>query len=200
MSIPINLLIEDELHLNVLTKTLRFVGGDYTIHRVFGGKGKDFIKESLHAYNQAAALMPYLALVDLDRADCPLTVINGWLTFTRSANLIFRVAVREAEAWLISDRKNFASFMGVSKDIIDLKPESILDPKKYIINLAVRSRKRNIREDLVPEGKATVGRNYNTCLADFVLNHWDVSGAMVNSKSLAHLVNALINFRHIRTE
>jgi hypothetical protein len=194
MSIPINLLIEDELHLNVLTKALGFVGRGYTIDRVFGRKGKDYIRKHLSAYNEAAKLKPCLALVDLDRADCPLTIINGWLTFTKSANLIFRIAVREAEAWLISDRKNFAAFMGVPKDIIDPKPESIPDPKEYIIYLAGRSRKRKIREDLVPEGKATVGRNYNTCLADFVLNHWDVSRAMVNSKSLAHMVKTLNNF------
>lgn len=198
MSIPINLLIEDELHLNVLTRVLSSFNQKYEVNRIFGKKGKNFIKDNLRAYNQASSISPYLVLVDLDNAECPLIIINGWLNFTKSDNFLFRIAVREAEAWLISDRDNFASFIGVSRDRIDLYPENIPEPKEYIINLARKSRKRKIKEDLVPEGKASVGRNYNTCLADFVLNYWDINKAMTNSKSLEHLMKALNNFNYRR--
>jgi len=198
MSISINLLIEDELHLNVLTRVLSSFHQKYVINRIFGRKGKNFIKDNLRAYNKAASILPYLVLVDLDNAQCPLIIINGWLNFTKSDNFLFRIAVREAEAWLIGDRNNFASFMGVSKDRIDLYPENIPDPKGYIINLARKSRKRKIKEDLVPEGKASVGRNYNTCLSDFVLNHWDINKAKMTSKSLERLVKALNNFNYQR--
>ena len=198
MSIPINLLIEDELHLNVLTRVLSSFHQKYVINRIFGKKGKNFIKDNLRAYNQAASISPYLVLTDLDNAECPLIVINSWLNFTKSDNFLFRIAVREAEAWLISDRNNFASFMGVSRDRIDLNPENIPEPKEYIINLARKSRKRKIKEDLVPEGRASVGRNYNTCLSDFVLNHWDIKKAQMTSKSLERLVKALNSFDYRR--
>jgi hypothetical protein len=198
MNIPINLLIEDELHLNVLTMVLGSFPQKYVINRIFGKKGKNFIKDNLRAYNKAASISPYLVLVDLDNAECPLIIINTWLNFTKSNNFLFRIAVREAEAWLISDRDNFASFMGVSRDRIDLNPENIQEPKEYIINLARKSRKRRIREDLIPEGKASVGKNYNTCLSDFVLNYWDIKKAQKTSKSLEHLVNALNNFDYRR--
>ncbi len=198
MSISINLLIEDELHLNVLTKALSLVNQKYIINRIFGMRGKNYIKDSLRAHNQAATHHPYLVLVDLDNTGCPLIIIESWLNFTKSDNLLFRIAVREAESWLISDRDNFSLFMGVSKDKVDQYPEKILDPKEYIINLARKSRKRKIKEDLVPEGKATVGRNYNTCLADFILNYWDVKKAMTNSKSLEHLMKALNNYNYRR--
>ncbi len=198
MSIPINLLIEDELHLNVLTRVLSSFHQKYVINRIFGKKGKNFIKDNLRAYNQAASISPYLVLTDLDNAECPLIVINSWLNFTKSDNFLFRIAVREAEAWLISDRNNFASFMGVSRDRIDLNPENIPEPKEYIINLARKSRKRKIKEDLVPEGRASVGRNYNTCLSDFVLNHWDIKKAQMTSKSLERLVRALNRFDYRR--
>lgn len=191
MSQYINLLIEDELHLNVVTKLLLDVSPAFMIHRVFGKRGKSFIKQSLRAYNQAAQLMPYLVLVDLDNDECPPSLINSWLPFRKNDNLVFRIAVREAETWLISDKNNFASFMGVSKDIIALEPEKLPDPKEHIINLARRSRKRNIREDLIPEGKATVGRNYNTCLADFVFRKWEARKAMKHSRSLSGLIRSL---------
>ncbi|MEK6672058.1 MAG: hypothetical protein AABY42_01095 [Nitrospirota bacterium] len=191
-------MIEDELHLNVLTRVLNSFQQKYTINRIFGKKGKNFIKDNLRAYNQAASISPYLVLVDLDRGECPLIIIKNWFTFTKSDNLLFRIAVREAEAWLLSDRDNFASFMGVSRDKIDLNPENIPDPKEYIINLARKSRKRKIKEDLVPEGKASVGRNFNTCLSDFVLNHWDIKNAKMASKSLERLVIALNNFDYRR--
>lgn len=161
------------------------------LHRVFGKRGKDFIRQNLNAYNKAAKVIPYLVLVDLDSDECPLSLISSWFPFKKNDNLIFRIAVREAESWLISDRSNFASFMGVSKDIIPLKPEYLPDPKMYIINLAKRSRKRNIRDDLIPAGNATVGRNYNTCLADFVYRKWDAKKAMKHSKSLAGLIRSL---------
>lgn len=195
MSQYINLLVEDELHLNIVTKLLLDVSPAFMLHRVFGKRGRSFIKQSLKAYSQAAQLIPYLVLVDLDNDECPPSLINSWFSFKKSDNLIFRIAVREAEAWLMSDRNNFASFMGVSRDIVALEPENLPNPKDHIINLARRSRKRNIREDLIPEGKATVGRNYNTCLADFIFRKWDARKAMKHSDSLSGLITALDRFK-----
>jgi len=187
----INLLIEDDLHLNVINKLLQGFSSTLAVGKVFGRRGKSFIKQNLKAYNQAAQFSPYLVLVDLDRTECPPTLLHDWLSFQKSNNLIFRVAVREAEAWLISDRDNLASFLGVSKNIIAPEPEKLPDPKEYIIALARRSRKRRIREDLIPQGQATVGRNYNTCLAEFIFSKWDVKKAMKHSESLAGLMRAL---------
>lgn len=187
----INLLIEDDLHLNVINKLFQDISPTLEVGKVFGRRGKSFIKQNLKAYNQAAQFSPYLVLVDLDRAECPPTLLHEWLSFQKNNNFIFRVAVREAEAWLISDRNNFASFMGVSKDVIVSEPERLTDAKEYIINLARKSRKRNIKEDLIPEGKATVGRNYNSCLADFVFRKWDARKAMKHSKSLLGLIGAI---------
>ena len=191
MSRYINLLIEDDLHLNVITRLVQVLSPAPRIHRVFGKKGKAFIKRNLQAYNQAAQFTPYLVLVDLDAAECPLTLLDSWLPFQKNNNFIFRIAVREAEAWLISDRDNFAAFMGVSRSIVAAEPEKLSDPKEYITNLARRSRKRTIREDLVPQGKAVVGRNYNTCMAEFIFTKWDTNKAMENSESLSGLIRAI---------
>lgn len=191
----INLLIEDELHLNIATRLLQHFAPALSVHRVFGKRGKSFIKQNLSGFNRAAKHTHYLVIVDLDNDECPPSLVNRWLTFQKSSNLVFRVAVREAEAWLISDRDNFAAFMGVSKDIVTTAPENLPDPKEYVINLARRSRKRNIKDDLIPDGQATVGRNYNTCLADFVFRKWDAKKAMSNSQSLSGLIQALEQFK-----
>jgi len=193
----INLLIEDELHLNIATVLLQHCAPSLTVHRVFGKRGRSFIKQHLSAHNQAAQHTPYLVLVDLDNDECPPSLINKWLTFRKSSNLVLRVAVREAEAWLISDRENFAAFMGVSKDIVTTAPENLPDPKEYVIALARRSRKRNIKDDIIPDSQATVGRNYNTCLADFVFRKWDAKKATGNSRSLSGLIRALQNLQVI---
>jgi len=191
----INLLIEDELHLNIATVLLQHCVPSLKVHRVFGRRGKSYIKQHLSAHNQAAQFTPYLVLVDLDNDECPPSLINKWLTFQKSGNLVFRVAVREAESWLISDRDNFAAFMGISKDIVTTTPENLPDPKEYLITLARRSRKRKIKDDIIPDGQATVGRNYNTCLADFVFRKWDAKKAMRNSQSLSGLIRALENLQ-----
>jgi len=189
----INLFVEDELQLNILNKLLQDNFPKMLISRVFGKRGKNYIRQNLFAHNQAAQLTPYLVIVDLDRDECPPSLVGAWINFPKNTNFVFRIAVREAEAWLISDRANLAAFMGVSKDVITAEPENLPDPKEYLINLARRSRKRNIREDLIPEGQATVGRNYNTCLAEFVYGKWDARKAMNGSKSLSGLIKALEN-------
>lgn len=187
----INLLVEDDLQLNILSKLLQDNFPNLTVNRVFGRRGKNYIRQNLAAHNQAARITPYLVLVDLDDDDCPPSLVESWISFPKNTNFVFRIAVREAEAWLISDRANLSAFMGVSKDRITAKPETLSDPKAYLINLAKRSRKRNIREDLIPEGQATVGRNYNACLADFVYQKWDANKACLASRSLSGLMAAL---------
>lgn len=197
MSIYINLLIEDEVHLHVLSKILDHSIKTFEVHRIFGMKGNNYIKKNLSSYNQAAKITPYLVLTDLDQLECPPILIHNWINFKRHNNLIFRIAVREAETWLLADRENFASFLGISTNRIERYPESILNPKEYILNIATKSKKRNIKEDLIPKGDAIIGRNYNTCLADFIINYWDIENAMQQSKSLNKLMNALNNFKVI---
>lgn len=64
------------------------------------------------------------------------------------------------------------------------------------MQIARKSRKRNIRQDFVPSAKSgrLVGRAYVTLLSDFVLNHWNVEQACHNSPSLARALRALRNF------
>ena len=93
---------------------------------------------------------------------------------TRHSNLIFRVAVREVEAWLLADKVNLAGFLHVPERFFPGAPDEIADPKAALLNLARRSRLSDIKGSLLPKRGSTahVGPGYNECLGGFVRNRW----------------------------
>jgi len=137
--------------------------------------------------------MPYLILTDLDYEECAPIMIKEWLPETRNPNLIFRIAVREVESWVLADRPGFAKFLGISQNKMPRKPDELLDPKAYLINLAKDSRKRALREDIVPKQGSTAkqGPAYNERLASFVQDAWNPSNARQFSPSLERTIRAI---------
>lgn len=187
----INLVVEDILSEVVLKK---IITDDFIIGPSYGKKGKDYIKNKLSGFNNAAKHSIWLVLVDLDNETCPPDLIKQWMSnITKDVNLIFRVAVKEVETWLLADRTNFSKYLGISKDRIRPDVESIQNPKEFIIELAKKSKKRNIKEDIIPDKNTSVkiGKNYNNCLTDFVVNKWDMSEARKISKSLDKTIKAI---------
>ena len=189
----ISLIVEDLVQEEILRKILKEYRPKIEIKAVFGLRGNRYIQKKLFNFNKAAQYNPYLVLTDLDREECPPILIEKWVNFDKHPKLIFRIAVREAESWLIADRKNFASYLGISAAKIKGYPEEIANPKEYLVNLARSSRIRRIREDIVPEGTAHVGRNYNSTLIDFIRNRWDIEAARKYSESLSGLIKSISN-------
>ncbi|OQY28497.1 MAG: hypothetical protein B6244_07030 [Candidatus Cloacimonetes bacterium 4572_55] len=192
----INLVVEDRLQEEALKKILGSILPKYHIPRVFCKNGRGYIKKKLESFNQASSITPYLVLTDLDRNPCAPDLIKKWVTdFALHPNLIFRVAVREVETWLLADRKNFANFLGVSKDKILREIESEKFPKQLIVRLAKKSKKRLIREKIVPRCKyVKVGPEYNSALVEFILTKWDYKVAAEASNSLSKLILSLRRF------
>jgi len=147
-------------------------------------------------YNQAARHTPWLVLVDLDRsADCAPPFVAAKLPHP-SAAIRFRVAVRAAEAWLLADAEHIARFLSVPLARIPVNPDAELDPKATLIQIARRSRKRVIREELVPrEGSgAKVGPGYAGRLIEFVAGAdqmWHPDVAAQHSESLRRCIVSL---------
>lgn len=195
--IPINLVFEDVLSEAVLKQMLKQSQRPFLVGNCFNERGKDRMKKNISAFNNAAKEMPYLVLTDLDNADCPLVILSEWLTQPKHPNLLFRIAVKEVEAWLLAHREAFAKFLGISVDLIPGDADRIPDPKLLLINLARRSRKRKLREAIVPEPNSTakIGKDYNRPLIEFVNESWQVASAQTNSPSLERAMNALINFQ-----
>jgi len=129
--------------------------------------------------------LPVLMITDLDRRPCPAEMLDDWLGVPSSQGFLFRICVREVEAWLLADKVAMANFLSISPNFLPVAPESLPDPKAELIALAQRSPHRKIRLGFKPVGSATIGPDYNNLLRDFVREVWDASVAAQNSPSLA---------------
>jgi len=116
--IRINCVSEDEPSLMVMQKMLNQFEDCFSIDQRTITHGFVKIRKHIKAYNNAASYTPYFVITDLDKNECAPTLIRGWLDEPLNKNMLFRVAVREIESWLMADRKNFAKFIGVSYEKI----------------------------------------------------------------------------------
>ena len=168
------------------------------IAAVYGESGKDRLDGALAGYNAAAKHATWLVLRDLDTdADCAPS-LREQLLAAPAPGMVFRIAVREIEAWLIADHDSFARYFSVPPVRIPNDPESIHRPKEYLVNLVRRSRSRTIRDDVVPrEGsKARVGPGYAGRMIEFASTVWSPHEASVRSDSLTRCLDRL---SHLRT-
>lgn len=197
MKIPVNLVFEDELSEYVLSSLLGSFGNKYQIIHRYHGRGSGYIKSKINAFNQASIITPFVVLTDLDKYDCPLEILNSWFDKPSQKNMIFRIAVREVEAWLLADIEGFSEFTGVSKSNFPDKPELEPDPKRTLITIIKRSGKRELRQDIIPlNDNASIGPYYNGRLMEFVLDYWDISRARKRSNSLSRAYNSLKLFQY----
>jgi hypothetical protein len=155
-----------------------------------------FIKQRIKGYNQAARIIPWLVLLDLNHEfDCLPPLRSAWLP-RPSPNMCFRIAVREVEAWLLADRQRFASFFQIAQSTIPTDPKTIDNPKELVVNLAGRSRSRAIKDDMVPRvgSGRSVGPGYISRLIEFafdVRKGWRPQPAACSSDSLTRCLNRL---------
>ena len=161
------------------------------------GAASEYLRSRANNWNAAAAAgTPILLLTDLDQHPCPSGLIDDWLDFDRHPNLIFRVAVREVESWVLADREGFSGFFNISVANVPLQPDQIPDPKQVLVNLARSSRIRVLRDAVVPRRGSTAiqGPDYNACLGEFVRNHWNRNAAAESSPSLNRAWERLMSF------
>jgi hypothetical protein len=194
--IIIYIVTEDTLSTAILCKLIYESGRPYEIGSVMGQEGKTYIDKRLKDFNNTSKSLPFFVLRDLDSDECAPDIVRKLFPFPKHQNLLFRIAVREIETWLLADNKGFSSYLGISANRIQPQVERIKDPKEYLISLARTSRKSDIRNDIVPYKNSTAkqGRNYNNQLIYFVNNFWDMKKAMDNSDSLRRAFKAIQTF------
>lgn len=110
MAIPICIVSEDRVSEFLMLKMLHLFEGKYYVSQSYGGSGNGYIKTTINGFNQAAVALPFFVLTDLDRYECAPSLIGNWLKGGCAPNLIFRVAVREAEAWLLADIQGLSRY------------------------------------------------------------------------------------------
>lgn len=193
-TLPVNVLVEGITDEVIVRRLFEYTG--LTCGVVYGKSGKAVLLERLPNYNQAARFAPWLAVVDLDQdAECAPPFVHSVLP-NPTVGMQFRVAVRAIEAWLLADAERLAVFLGIPVARIPSNPDAEPDPKRVLITLARRSRRRAIREDIVPrEGSGgRVGPGYPGRLIEFVTateHLWRPEVAMQRSDSLRRCVEAL---------
>jgi hypothetical protein len=195
--IPLNVAVEDELTQSLLVKILAVIPTEYATSTFYNRGGNGYLRKNINGFNRAARGIPFLIGTDLDTYDCPPALIQDWLLGPKHHNLLLRVAVREVEAWLLADKENFARFLGIRPALIRDDVEAIPDPKRELLQLASRARRRDVREDICPPAHSTrrVGPNYNARLAVFVSQYWDPDVARQRARSLARTIDRLTGFR-----
>jgi hypothetical protein len=175
----------------IILRLATLVGADLVALYPSRGKGK--LDQKLSAYNQAARHSAWFVLRDFDHdADCPQALIQQLLPHP-SDHMCLRLAVRASEAWLLADRAAIGDFIGVRAQYVPADPETLTNPKEAVIALARRSKRRAIRDDIVPKPGATrvVGPGYTARMVEYALKHWNPTRAANNAPSLKRCIVAL---------
>lgn len=148
-------------------------------------KGVTKLIPELHRYiRQAREFRPVLCIADTD-AQCVRELLDQWLPKQVPENFLLRLAVPEAESWLLADNEALANYLEISPARIPRTPDEIADPKRNLLNLARRSKNRVIRQEVVSQlNPEKQGNGYNQHLCHFVRTHWSAQRAANNSPSL----------------
>ncbi|HEX6997531.1 MAG TPA: hypothetical protein VF322_05265 [Gammaproteobacteria bacterium] len=151
--------------------------------------GKGTLDRALNGYNRAAHHAQWLVLRDLDQDAACAPDLRRTLLPAPAPRMRLHIAVRAVEAWLLADAESLSTFLSVPARRVPADPEALPDPKRALVDLARRSRRRAVREALVPAPGSTakVGPGYTALLIDHVWNGWRPPIASARSPSLARL-------------
>jgi hypothetical protein len=195
--IPIQLAVEDLLSEIVLRTLLERSKKEYCVGTVFNHGGFGYLRRTAPGWNNAAKGTPFFLLTDMDKHACPTALLADWLYQPKHPNFIFRIAVHEIEAWILADISNFAKFLGISSAVFPDQPEDLENAKEVLVSLAARSRRTTTRSRIVPKLGSTAkqGPDYNQCLGEFVIKHWDHMEASNRAPSLLRCIRAIESFK-----
>lgn len=147
----VSLLVEGALDEQIGIQLIGHAGHEFGY--AYGKKGWGWIRSSVPGFSKTcrATGMNYLAIVDLagPPEPCAPILVAGWLPHPEPG-MMLRVAVAEVESWLLADDEGISKFLGIAKNRVGTEPDTLADPKQYLINLARRSR-AIAAKGLVPE-------------------------------------------------
>lgn len=169
------------------------------MNAVYGLSGNAWLRDRAKKFNQAARQMPIILLTDLDKVECAPSLIRSWIGGAPSSGLLFRVAVREAEAWVLAHRKAFSEFLGIPEAKLPPDADALENPKEFLLHLARSSGKKELRQGLLPKdgSMAKIGPSYNLLMGEFVRTHWKAREAARHSESLRRTWNRIREFKPV---
>ena len=195
---PIYIASEDALSETLLHHLVSEANHDLQVAVSFGRRGNSYLRSKFQELCKTAQAIPVVLLTDLDNTPCAPELIALWCG--RRAlpdSMLFRVAVREIEAWLLADKDGFARFAGIPKSKMPLDPEQLEDPKQTLLNLVRHYGRREIKANLLPSAGSTakIGFGYNVILSDFVHSSWSLNRAIAHADSLERTYRRLRELR-----
>ena len=187
----VTLVVEGPSDIPIARRVVQATGLEPGVAYSKGGKAS--LDAKLPAYNQAAVRQAWFVMRDLDHDErCAGTLVARLLP-RPAAGMCLRLAVREAEAWLLADRERIAAYLAVPVSAVPADPDLLDDPKKALVDLGRRSRRRDIREDMTPRDGSTarVGPGFGARVSEFSSRVWRPEVAAKASPSLARCLAAL---------
>ena len=191
------IIVEDRLSGSVAERLVAAAkpGLRYAMPPVHTG-GVQKIRAQMPKYLNASHVVPHFVLVDLDQTACAPALLTAWQLPAPQARLLFRIAIRETEAWVLADRRGFADFAGIPVSKVPQFPELERDPKQTLVNLVRRSGRKRLVAEMVPApgSRVSIGPLYNELLCEFVQTRWNLEAACCNAPSLAKALVRLRSF------
>ena len=200
---------EDAVTKAVLKRILDFSSKKIEIISELPARGGQ-INSKLAEFDKLSYVHPVLLLTDLDTYSCAPELLQRQFTqesYPKGKNnhFIFNVAIDEAEAWLMADRKGFADYFSIDiTDISDAEPMKQGDNKAlvemkfpckssyYLMSqLIQKSRNADYKKQLTPKNRAKKGPEYNACILPFIQNKWNINAAKKNSDSLNRMIKRI---------
>lgn len=183
----VTLAVEDELSEQIALRLAKEV--ELPIELVLRRGGNGYLKSKIANFCEMARQGPVILITDLDTIATVEELKSEWLNKVKVPKLLlFHVAVREAESWLLADHGGMKKLMGKNVNKFPPTPDDLQDPKAHLLKLA-ESASRDVREDLIVErgSISSQGLGYNKRLVEFVRAVWSPSSAEDRSPSL-HLL------------
>lgn len=189
----ITIATEDELSESVADRLVCDFLPLFNVNQRLRKGGNGYLKSKCHNFNQMALRQHVLLITDLDNAICPVTLIANWFGHTQlNPNLIFRVAVKEIESWLLADHEGMQNLLVNGGNALTNTPDHLNYPKEYLLHRAKKA-PREIKNDIVRvKGQVTrQGLGYNARLCQFVRETWSPARAQQTSESLSRAIQRL---------
>lgn len=167
------------------------------LERVYVFHGHGNLDPRIPRWCEISNRRPMMILRDLDPhldTNCaPALVERLSGNALRSSTTLVRIAEREVEAWLLSDRDAVAKYFHIHRQAIPGSPDAEPDPKQTLVNLCRKSSSGRVRNGMVPgpRSRRRVGPGFTGLVLDFAIAHWDAQRARTASPSLDRAINAL---------
>lgn len=163
--------------------------------------GNSRIRDKCPAFlNMAQGGLNTFVITDLDTTVCAGELIRKWFSIPDDDpvllpdEILFRIAVREIESWILADRQAWSEHIGIPVANFARSPDQLNDPKQHLLNVIRNKGRKKIHREMLPIQSAHIGPRYNDVLNEFIIDSWNPSRAADRSPSLKRAIQALDDF------